>query len=34
LSEDARIVREIREATIRVGIYRDPFPAFVARCPE
>jgi hypothetical protein len=34
LSEDARIVKAIREATIRAGIFRDPWPAFVARYPE
>jgi hypothetical protein len=34
LSEDARIVKAIREATIRAGIYRDPFPAFRSRYPE
>jgi hypothetical protein len=34
LSEDARIVKAIREATIRAGIYRDPFPEFSARYPE
>jgi hypothetical protein len=34
LSEDARIVKAIREATIRAGIYRDPWPAFSAKYPE
>jgi hypothetical protein len=34
LSEDARIVREVRAAMIRAGIYRDPWPAFQARYPE
>jgi hypothetical protein len=34
LSEDARIVREIRAATIRAGIFRDPWPTFHARYPE
>jgi hypothetical protein len=34
LSEDARIVKAIREASIRAGIYRDPFPEFSARYPE
>ena len=34
LSEDARIVKAIREATIRAGIFRDPWPAFQARYPE
>jgi hypothetical protein len=33
LSEDARIVKAIREATIRAGIFRDPWPAFQARYP-
>jgi Mn-dependent DtxR family transcriptional regulator len=33
LSEDARLVREIRTATIRAGIFRDPWPAFQARNP-
>jgi hypothetical protein len=30
-SEDARVVREIRTACIRAGVYRDPWPAFSAR---
>jgi hypothetical protein len=34
LSEDARIVREIRAAFIRAGLFRDPWPAFSARYPE
>jgi hypothetical protein len=34
LSRDAQIVKAIREATIRAGIFRDPFPAFHARYPE
>jgi hypothetical protein len=34
LSEDARIVKAIREATIRAGIYRDPWATFQARYPE
>jgi hypothetical protein len=34
LSEDARIVKAIREATIRAGVFRDPWPAFAARYPE
>jgi hypothetical protein len=34
LSEDARIVKAIREATIRAGIFRDPWPAFSAKYPE
>jgi hypothetical protein len=34
LSEDARIVKAIREATIRAGIFRDPWPAFQARYLE
>ena len=33
LSEDARLVREVRSAMIRAGIYRDPWPAFRARNP-
>jgi hypothetical protein len=33
LSDDARIVREVRAAMIRAGLYRDPFPAFQARYP-
>ena len=28
LSADARLVREVRAAMIRAGIFRDPFPAF------
>jgi hypothetical protein len=31
LSEDARVVKAIREATIQAGIFRDPWPAFQAR---
>ncbi len=34
LSEDARIVKAVREAAIRAGIFRDPYPAFQARYPE
>jgi hypothetical protein len=34
LSEDARLVREVRAAVIRAGIFRDPFAAFAARNPE
>jgi hypothetical protein len=34
LSEDARVVREIRAATIRAGIYRDPFQTVRARDPR
>jgi hypothetical protein len=34
LSEDAQIVREIRAAMIRAGIFRDPWPAFQTRYPE
>jgi hypothetical protein len=34
LSEDARIVKTVREACIRAGVYRDPWPTFVARYPE
>jgi hypothetical protein len=34
LSADARIVREIRAACIRAGIFHDPCPAFSARNPE
>jgi hypothetical protein len=34
LSEDARIVKAIREASIRAGIYRDPWPTFAARYPD
>ena len=33
LSEDARVVREIRAACIRAGIFRDPWPTFAARNP-
>jgi hypothetical protein len=33
LSEDARIVREVRAASIRAGIFRDPFPVIQARDP-
>jgi hypothetical protein len=33
LSEDARLVREVRTAMIRAGIFRDPWPAFQARNP-
>jgi hypothetical protein len=33
LSDDARIVREMRAATIRAGIFRDPFPVIQARDP-
>ncbi len=33
LSEDARLVRELRGAMIRAGIFRDPFPALQARDP-
>ena len=33
LSADARLVREVRSALIRAGIFRDPFPAFRARNP-
>jgi hypothetical protein len=32
-SEDARLVRELRGAMIRAGIFRDPFPALQARDP-
>ena len=32
-SGDARLVREVRAATIRAGIFRDPWPAFLARNP-
>jgi hypothetical protein len=31
LSDDARIVKAIREAAIKAGLFRDPFPAFQAR---
>jgi len=34
VSEDARLVRELRAAMIRAGIFRDPFAAFQARNPE
>jgi hypothetical protein len=34
LSEDAKVVREIRAAFIRAGIFRDPFPEFHRRNPE
>jgi hypothetical protein len=34
LSEDAKVVREIRAAFIRAGIYRDPFPEFHRRQPD
>jgi len=34
LSADALVVREVRAAVIRAGIYRDPFAAFEARNPE
>ncbi len=33
LSEDARLVRELRGAMIRAGIFRDPFPSLQARDP-
>jgi hypothetical protein len=33
LSEDARLVRELRAAMIRARIFRDPFPALQARDP-
>jgi hypothetical protein len=33
LSDDARIVKAIREASIKAGLYRDPFPAFQACYP-
>ena len=31
LADDARIVKVIREAAIKAGLFRDPFPAFQAR---
>ena len=34
LSEDAVVVREIRAAFIRAGIFRDPFPEFHRRDPD
>jgi len=34
LSEDAWLVREVRAAMIRAGIFRDPFAALQARNPE
>jgi hypothetical protein len=34
LSADALVVREVRAAVIRAGIFRDPFAAFAARNPE
>jgi hypothetical protein len=34
LSDDARIVREVRTAMIRAGVYRDPWPTFSVRYPE
>jgi hypothetical protein len=34
LSSDAKLVREIRGALIRAGIFRDPFPEFHRRNPE
>lgn len=34
LSADARIVKAVREAAIRAGIFRDPYPAFRSRYPE
>jgi hypothetical protein len=34
LSADALVVREVRAALIRAGVFRDPFPAFQARNPE
>jgi hypothetical protein len=34
LSEDARIVKAIREASIRAGIFRDPFPSVQGRDPS
>jgi hypothetical protein len=33
LSDDARMVREIRGAMIRAGLFRDPWPAFSVRNP-
>jgi hypothetical protein len=33
LSADALVVREVRAAVIRAGIFRDPFAAFQARNP-
>jgi hypothetical protein len=33
-SDDARIVKAIREAAIKAGLFRDPWPAFQARYPE
>ena len=33
LSADARVVKAVREAVIRAGIFRDPWPAFEARNP-
>jgi hypothetical protein len=33
-SEDARLVREVRAAMIRAGVFRDPFPAWQARNPD
>jgi hypothetical protein len=33
LSDDARIVRKVRAACIRAGVFRDPWPAFSARNP-
>ena len=33
LSDDARIVKAVRDASIKAGIYRDPFPAFQVRYP-
>jgi hypothetical protein len=33
LSDDARIVREVRSAMIRAGLFRDPWPAFSVRNP-
>jgi hypothetical protein len=34
LSADARLVREVRTAVIRAGIFRDPWPAFAAKQPD
>jgi hypothetical protein len=34
LSADAKVVREVRAAFIRAGIYRDPFPELHRRQPE
>jgi hypothetical protein len=34
LSADARLVKAVREASIRAGVFRDPFPAVQSRDPR